>query len=93
MPQAKLCPLGPAYTVEEVVNSAHMKDRGFFVEVAHPVAGKFKYPSAPYQLSQTPWRVERPAPLLGQHNEYVLGQLLGLEREELARLEREKVVW
>jgi len=60
--------------------------REYFVEVDHPVAGKLKYPGAPGKLSETPWEIERPAPLLGQHNEEIYCQRLSYAREELAKL-------
>jgi CoA:oxalate CoA-transferase len=62
------------------------KARGFFVEIDHPVAGTLTYPSAPYILSETPWAVERPAPMLGEHNEAVYCDLLGHSRQELVKL-------
>ncbi len=45
--------------------------RGYFAEVDHPVQGKALYPTVPYQLSETPARIERPAPLLGEHSDTV----------------------
>ncbi len=84
--QAKRCPIGPVNTIEEVVDSEQLASRGFFVEVEHPEMGKTRYPSAPYKFSLTPWRVERPAPLLGQHNEEVYCGRLGYTRRELVKM-------
>jgi len=47
--------------------------RGFFVETHHPAAGTLRYPGAPWRLSRTPWRIDRPAPLLGEHTADLLG--------------------
>ncbi|MBI4286912.1 MAG: CoA transferase [Chloroflexi bacterium] len=85
-PQANDFPSGPSLRPGEVMKSAQFAARGFFTEIEHPETGKLKYPSAPYQFSETPWRVERPAPLLGQHNEEVYCQRLGYTRDDLARL-------
>lgn len=84
--QARRCAAGKVSTPEEVVNSEHLKARGFFVEADHSAAGRLKYPTAPAILSRTPFSVQRTAPLLGEHNEEVYSGWLGLDREELARL-------
>lgn len=68
-------PFAPVSTIGDLVNSPHLKSRGFFVTVRHPVAGALTMPGAPYILSKTPWRLRSPAPLLGQHNEEVLSRL------------------
>lgn len=91
-PLAKKCPLGPVYNIEEVVNSPQMQQRGFFVEIDHPVAGRLKYPSAPYRFSETPWQVQRPAPMLGEHNEEVFCQRLGYSRLDVERLREVGVI-
>ena len=84
--QALGCPVAPYNTTKEVVNSGQMKARGFFVDIGHPEAGRFKYPTAPYKFSKTPWRAERPAPLLGQHNEELYCHRLGYSKQELTQL-------
>ena len=84
--QAKRVPVGPVNTIDEVLNDEHLAAREFFVEVEQPQIGKVKYPSAPYKLSETPWRVERPAPLLGQHNEETYCKRLGYTRKDLVKM-------
>jgi crotonobetainyl-CoA:carnitine CoA-transferase CaiB-like acyl-CoA transferase len=59
---------------------------GFFVEIEHPIAGKFAYPTAAYKFSETPLQARLSAPTLGQHNEEVFCGRLGYSRGELARL-------
>jgi crotonobetainyl-CoA:carnitine CoA-transferase CaiB-like acyl-CoA transferase len=73
--QAKRIPFAPASTLSDLLNSAHLKARGFFVEVAHPEAGRITQAGAPYKFSKTPWEIRSPAPTLGQHNDAVLGPL------------------
>ena len=63
-------------TVAGFVNDRHMKTRDYLVTVDHPDLGKHSYPGAPYILSKTPWRVQRPAPRLGEHNQEVLADLV-----------------
>ncbi|MDD5038437.1 MAG: CoA transferase, partial [Dehalococcoidales bacterium] len=66
--------------------------RGFFVDVDHPEAGRIKLPGLPYIMSQTPWQVNRPAPLLGQHNEEVFCQRLGYSKQDLVRMRQSGVI-
>ena len=85
-------PVGPVRTVEEIAGWEQARQRGFFVELDHAEVGRLTYPTAAYRLSETPWRGERAAPLLGQHNEQVYCGRLAYSREELARLAAEGVV-
>jgi len=79
-------PLAPAYNVEEIVNSPQIQANHFFVEIDHPVIGPARYPGAPYTLSETPWRIQRRAPLLGEHNEEIYCGRLGFNKQDLIRL-------
>jgi crotonobetainyl-CoA:carnitine CoA-transferase CaiB-like acyl-CoA transferase len=79
-------PCSPVRTVEELVNDEQLAFRDFFMEIDHPVAGRLKYPGAPYKLSATPWKIERPAPLLSEHNEKVYCQMLGYNNQDLVRM-------
>jgi crotonobetainyl-CoA:carnitine CoA-transferase CaiB-like acyl-CoA transferase len=84
--QALSCPIAPISSSEDVVNSEQMKVRGIFVDMEHPEAGELRIPSAPYHFSKTPWKLERTAPLLGQHNETVYCDRLGYDEKELKKL-------
>lgn len=90
--EEKRIPFAPVSTMGSLLDSEHLKARGFFVEVAHPEAGSLKYPGAPYKHGRTPWEIRSPAPALGQHNEAVLCGRLGLPREELGALREAGVV-
>ncbi len=76
---------GPISTTEDLLNDPHWQARGFWEEIEHPVAGKLTYPGAPFRMAATPWVVRRPAPLLGEHNLEVFGEL-GYSREDLVTL-------
>jgi len=78
--------IAPMYTAEDVVKDFHLHERGFFVEVDHPVVGKTVQTGAPFKMSDTPWRMRRPAPVLGQHNEEVYSQMLGYTKQDLLTL-------
>jgi crotonobetainyl-CoA:carnitine CoA-transferase CaiB-like acyl-CoA transferase len=90
--QARRIPFAPVSTMGDLLNSEHLKARGFFVEIAHPVAGAFKYPGAPLKYSATPWELRMPAPTLGQHNQEILGGRLGLSAARLGELKRTGVI-
>jgi crotonobetainyl-CoA:carnitine CoA-transferase CaiB-like acyl-CoA transferase len=66
--------------------------REYFQEVGRVEAGGYRYPGPPYRLSETPCRVVRPAPTLGQHNQEILGGQLGISEAELAGLVNEGTV-
>jgi len=81
----------PIYTAEDLLKDPHYNARGFWVELDHPVAGRVKYPGAPFKMMETPWQIRRPAPLLGQHNHEVLGKL-GYTEEDLVTLRQQGVI-
>lgn len=86
-------PTGVVANVADHFSDPHLRARGIYAEVKHPIVGDEILYSAPIKLSETPGRVQRAAPLLGQHNRYVFGKLLGLSNSEIARLEKEKVLY
>ena len=90
--QAKGVPSLPVNTIADAMNSPQLADRGFFVDIDHPEVGKARYPGPPHRFSSIPWRVERPAPLLGQHNEEVYCGHLGYSKEELVKLRETGVI-
>ena len=78
-------------TPEDLVEDKHFKAVNFFIELEHPVAGKFFYPGVPVKLKGCPAQVTRPAPLLGQHNEEVLGEL-GYSKDDQLKLSEAGVI-
>ena len=83
--------VGIIYSPEEVLQDPHFIDRGFPVEVEHEELGRsFVYAGAPYKFARTPWKARR-APLLGEHNEAVLGEI-GVDAGEIERLRGDGVV-
>ena len=81
-------PSGPINDVADVINDPHVNDRGMIVEMIHDVVGSLKMAGSPINLSEDPVELDRPAPLLGQHTDEVLGELLGMSDDELARLRK-----
>lgn len=78
-------PFGYIATVQELVEWPGLREKGYWAEVDHPLAGTLTYPGAPFRLSETPYAVRR-APLLGEHQEEVLCGRLGYGRDELTQL-------
>ncbi len=62
------------------------------MEVDHPIMGKAKIPGIPFKLSETPGEVDRPSPLVGEHNELILGKYLGISGAEVKQLKAEGVL-
>ena len=67
--QAAGCPVTAVFTVAEAIEHPHLKERGYIVEIDHPVLGKIRDLGAPFKLPESPGGPEQPAPLLGQHGE------------------------
>jgi benzylsuccinate CoA-transferase BbsF subunit len=82
---------GVVQDARDLAKDPQLKERGFFVELDHPELGKTVSDATPIRLSESPPRY-RPAPLLGQDNEYVYGELLGLSRGEMNRLKERGVI-
>jgi crotonobetainyl-CoA:carnitine CoA-transferase CaiB-like acyl-CoA transferase len=70
---------------ELLEQDAQLRATGAFVALAHPVLGRFEHQATPYHLSRTPAALA-PAPLLGEHDEAVCRELLGLAAEHYAEL-------
>ena len=90
--QAKRVPFAPVSTMGDLLSNEHLKSRGFFVEITHPVAGTHKYPGAPLKYHRTQWQLRTPAPTLGQHNAEVFGAKLNLSQSRIDELKRRGVI-
>jgi benzylsuccinate CoA-transferase BbsF subunit len=83
----------PSLSNKALFNDPHVKARGTFVQVEHPVLVKDWVIAPPWRLSRTPASIRRHAPLLGEHTEQVFEQLLGMRCEEIETLREEGVVY
>jgi formyl-CoA transferase len=84
-------PCGKILDTVELLEDPHLRQRGMIVDVEHPVRGKFSMPGCPVQLEDSPAEI-RIAPLLGQHNAEVYGQMLGLGSDQLTQLKEQGVI-
>ncbi len=85
-------PVGPINTIDRVFADPQVLARQMLVEMEHPKVGKFKLVGSPLKLSETPVQYRIPPPLLGEHTEEVLRNVLGYDTETIARLRVAKVI-
>jgi benzylsuccinate CoA-transferase BbsF subunit len=71
---------------EDLVADPQLNHRGTLVILEHPEIGPHIYQTPPYRFSKTPHELTMPAPCLGQHNEYILKEVLGMSDDEVADL-------
>ncbi len=79
-------PAGLVESGEDVVADPQLNHRGTHVILEHPEIGPHIYEPPPYRFSKTPHELTMPAPCMGQHNEYVLKEILGMSDDEVAEL-------
>jgi crotonobetainyl-CoA:carnitine CoA-transferase CaiB-like acyl-CoA transferase len=60
--------------------------RRFYPKADHPLLGSHRFEGVPFQMSRSAWSLSGGAPLLGEHNDAVLGGLLGLSEDEMLEL-------
>ncbi|TSA54304.1 MAG: CoA transferase [Dehalococcoidia bacterium] len=86
-------PLCPVAAPSEVVNSAQLAATGFWMNVEHPELGtSIKYPGFCYKFSETPCKVWRRAPLIGEHNMEIYHDELGLSVKQIISLKEIGVI-
>ena len=83
--------IGMTLGVEHLVGDPHLRERGFFALIPHPTKDNVVMPGAPFRMSETPWRLDRSAPNMGQHNDEIFPEL-GLDTSEIARLREDGIV-
>ena len=84
-------PCGPINDVAEVFADPQLLHRQMCVEMAHPTLGTIKQTGIPIKFSQTPGGLDRPPPLLGEHNAEILGKL-GYSDTEIQRLTDNSII-
>ncbi len=83
----------PSYNARDIVEDAHLNDRGTILSLSSPEGESRKVVGVPWRFSRTPGKLETWTPKLGEHNQYVFGELLGLGQEEIDALVQEKVIY
>lgn len=90
--QSELIPVGPINSVSEIMNDAHLLERDMVQTITHPTIGPLKQIGHAAKLSETPAHIQSPPPLLGQHNNSVLQELLGFTKEKVNELKTQKII-
>ncbi len=85
--QSRGVPAGVVQSAREVLDrDEHLKAREYYKYLDHPEAGRTAYDGPPFKMSKTPGELRWPAPLLGEHTEYVCKEILGLSDDEIGEL-------
>jgi len=85
-------PNGPINTLAQVYEEPQVKARGIRVEMPHPVAGSVSTVASPMRFSATPVEYKQAPPVLGEHTEEVLQQILGKTAQEMTQLRSDGIV-
>ena len=83
----------PSLSSEGLFLDPHLREREVYSQLDHPLMGKDWVIAPPWRLSETPAGIHRHSPLLGEHNEEIFGQRLGLSQDEIHELEKEEVIY
>jgi len=84
----------PVLNPQELLTDPHLAARGTYQKINRKIMGEHPYPvpTAPMKMSGIKAKIKLPAPLLGEHNEYVLGNILGLSSDEIQQLAKDNVI-
>jgi len=85
-------PAGACINGQDILQNPHLNERGYFWSVTCPDTGVYPQVGPAVKMSETPATLRLPPPALGEHNKYVLGELLGMSTEDIAALEKEKII-
>ena len=78
-------------SLDEIFDDPQIRHNEAVIERVHPAAGRMREPRPPVRFAKTPAEPGRPAPLLGEHGDEVLGEL-GIGADERAKLRAEGVL-
>lgn len=90
--EAAKVPCGAINNLAEVFADPHVRSRDMVTTWDHPASGAVELVSSPLKLSTTPVRKDFPPPLLGQHTQEVLQELLHLSAQDLDELRKQRII-
>ncbi|MBN1827815.1 MAG: CoA transferase [Deltaproteobacteria bacterium] len=85
-------PYSPINNIKQIADDPHIAHRKMLVDIDQPRAGRMRIVGSPIYLSETPGEVYAPAPLLGEHSEWILTELLGYEADEIEIFKNENII-
>jgi benzylsuccinate CoA-transferase BbsF subunit len=83
----------PVMNIEDQYSDPHYRQRKTYVEIEHPLIGMEILPAVPFRMSKTPGDIRRPAPSMGEHNQYVLTELLHLSPDKIKELVSQQIIY
>ncbi len=85
-------PCGPIANIDQVFDNPQVLHRDMRLELTHPTAGKVASVANPIKFSESPVTYDKAPPLLGQHTEQVLGELLELDAAQIDQLKSDSII-
>jgi formyl-CoA transferase len=85
-------PCGPINRLDQVFDNPQVRHRGLRIDVPHPLSGSVPLVANPIKFSRTPLAFDTPPPMLGQHTEEILRDLLNKSEAEVASLRQSGVI-
>jgi len=85
-------PCGPVNNMENLFADPQVQHRDMVAEVPHPTIGTLRLGGIPVKYAETPLSIQRPPPLLGEHTDEILAQLLELSASQIDALKEQGVV-
>lgn len=85
-------PCGPVNTLDQVFDDPQIQARGMKATIPHPTAGEVHVPGSPIKMSKTPVKYRMAPPLIGQHTDEVLGELLNMSADERDDLRKKGLI-
>ena len=85
-------PCGPINSIDQALDDPQIHARGMVIDVPHPGAGSVKLVASPLKIPTAPSSVRYPPPMLGEHTEQILNELLGLDEKSVTDLRASQVI-
>jgi crotonobetainyl-CoA:carnitine CoA-transferase CaiB-like acyl-CoA transferase len=85
-------PAGPVQYESDTYHDPHLLARNFFKVIHQEDTGTYRYPGFLWNMSKTPPRVKNPPCRMGEHNDYVFREVIGMSEEEISELSEDKII-
>jgi len=85
-------PVGEVNTMDKIIRDPNIQMRKMLIQMNHPIAGKVTVANSPIRLSKSTYDKINPAPLLGEHTQEVLENILSLSKKEIRELKESRII-